>query len=657
MKSKFAIIVLAIFLSALLLFNSCVDNTPTQESSAETTIETDEETNDQTSQTVSDETSIEESIEESEDVRFNEETDIEGLYRLNYDFFEGYDTFLFDVDESAGIIRYELIRSGLDSSDIKVVNYSVKDNAVVGSIDFEDTDVTIVSMENGGFATLALYGDTIDYYDKTATKTESHKAPYDPSAPINTALSSNGRTMLFTDSENEALYCHNFDTGETKTVYENLSSMGYLLSNSDGYFFCDNDDSLVFYDPESNQITTVTEYGNFSIQNSIYGINYGEKRIVLTEVSPNGDMLEINEPKGKYSVYSTNEYIITEDSDQYSTLYVYDLTSKTVFSQELNGFLVQAAISNDAVYAICNVGERLEQYVFPLREGASADIETTDVPYKQSEDIEKPEVIGNADIVELTNKLIEEYNVRVVFQAEAVDEHFGFMGATYQVITGDEESVYDAVLEKLKATESYLQSLPEGMVGEVLPKSADELWLALATDIKTEILADGVTNGNYIMVDVSLQEEIFQQTLAHEFMHIIDAKLGDEWDTAWTLLMPEDIREDAYYLDYNPTYDFKYTQFDNGNTEVWFYDDYARTYIGEDYARIFEHLYISTQIGDLDDGLDFENLRMKARFMCVMLRNEIECCKTAETLPWEQYLGEIDMHEFDGALIEANIID
>jgi hypothetical protein len=130
--------------------------------------------------------------------------------------------------------------------------------------------------------------------------------------------------------------------------------------------------------------------------------------------------------------------------------------------------------------------------------------------------------------------------------------------------------------------------------------------------------------------------------------HLIDYSLSTSILNGWTGLLPESITDKAYFNTYSAAYDNDYTPYDDGDTKVWFYDNYSRTFPTEDRAVIFQNMYESYIDNKLTDEFDkYENLRKKARYYCVMLRDTFESCKNAETLPWEKYLGEIDMSEFD----------
>jgi hypothetical protein len=114
----------------------------------------------------------------------------------------------------------------------------------------------------------------------------------------------------------------------------------------------------------------------------------------------------------------------------------------------------------------------------------------------------------------------------------------------------------------------------------------------------------------------------------------------------WTDLLPEYLRDTAYSEDYSDRYDLSYTPYNSDNTEIWFVDSYGRTNATEDRATIFQNLYSSFETGAIDSRIDYDNLKLKSRYYSVMLRNNFDCLKDADTLPWEKYIGTIDMNEF-----------
>jgi hypothetical protein len=90
------------------------------------------------------------------------------------------------------------------------------------------------------------------------------------------------------------------------------------------------------------------------------------------------------------------------------------------------------------------------------------------------------------------------------------------------------------------------------------------------------------------------------QNLIHEMSHVIDNKLMDmglidELNEQWSECNPEGFEYYDSYMGYEG--DWTYTAYsdeyyeDMDAEKIYFYDDYAKTYPGEDRARIMENFY------------------------------------------------------------------
>ncbi|MBQ5973838.1 MAG: hypothetical protein IJL69_06510, partial [Oscillospiraceae bacterium] len=150
--------------------------------------------------------------------------------------------------------------------------------------------------------------------------------------------------------------------------------------------------------------------------------------------------------------------------------------------------------------------------------------------------------------------------------------------------------------------------------------------------------------------------------LPHEFMHVIDARIESmpaedrpDWFAAWDAVMPDYIR--AEYADsYTVWPDDDYTYW-YASDEVWFIDTYAKTWAKEDRARTLEHLMQFYRDPASESCFEIENLALKARFLCFMLRNVLPCCADFEgELPWEAAVGVPDPAEFAEVMEQAGTV-
>lgn len=134
------------------------------------------------------------------------------------------------------------------------------------------------------------------------------------------------------------------------------------------------------------------------------------------------------------------------------------------------------------------------------------------------------------------------------------------------------------------------------------------------------------------------------ETLAHEFMHIIDARLDDYYweeglDTIWS--------------DYNPK-GFDYLGYQENNPEPWekidiskyendFASSYAMSAATEDRADTFSSLFNSGLNSEPQKPYWYKKgtpAAKKAAFLCKSIRKAYPCMKDAPVQPWEKCISE-----------------
>jgi hypothetical protein len=137
-----------------------------------------------------------------------------------------------------------------------------------------------------------------------------------------------------------------------------------------------------------------------------------------------------------------------------------------------------------------------------------------------------------------------------------------------------------------------------------------------------------------------------RETLLHEMSHVIDNKFGndgliDDLNEKWAECNP-------------PGFDYYYNYFDyEGDTEntslaeeywvdwnpeiVYFYDDYAKTYPGEDRARVMEHF---TDWDTLEDCYSSSHLQKKIGVYLDFLEAHFESCQDGNYL-WRELYNQL----------------
>lgn len=69
------------------------------------------------------------------------------------------------------------------------------------------------------------------------------------------------------------------------------------------------------------------------------------------------------------------------------------------------------------------------------------------------------------------------------------------------------------------------------------------------------------------------------------------------------------------------------------------------TFATEDRARLFEYMFMPED-GWISWHIDYDNLKYKARYYALMLRNCFESCKKVKNPVWEEYVGNVTQGEF-----------
>jgi len=138
-----------------------------------------------------------------------------------------------------------------------------------------------------------------------------------------------------------------------------------------------------------------------------------------------------------------------------------------------------------------------------------------------------------------------------------------------------------------------------------------------------------------------------EKNFAHEFMHVMDDKISEmeaktdiPYLSTWNTFVPPDGH--GFYFSYHDEKGEEMNDYSNtltwnkSESDIWFVDAYAKSYPTEDRARIMENL---VTLEPQDGFLHGENLLMKARYLCAVIRECFESVKNCEIAPWEKYFG------------------
>jgi len=238
--------------------------------------------------------------------------------------------------------------------------------------------------------------------------------------------------------------------------------------------------------------------------------------------------------------------------------------------------------------------------------------------------------------------------VREISDGYGVTVLYGEDGVKYEKDAEKHPAVYSdgyGTLAAVIALRGALKEYPEGIFREA-QTGGKMLSVFLCTDIPAQgdVFPAGLTvdhdGGCAIVLDAYYPYGI-KRTFSHEFMHVLElytipVKSSETYNylSAWYELQPG---EDAYVKDgsgHDPD-DYTFGKWDIADDDVWFVNAYSRTNASEDKAELFAWLMDDETDGDY---LRCKNLCRKARFLCSMIRDNMESVRNVDCAPWERLL-------------------
>jgi len=249
-------------------------------------------------------------------------------------------------------------------------------------------------------------------------------------------------------------------------------------------------------------------------------------------------------------------------------------------------------------------------------------------------------------------------------ELEAMRERAGDIGDRYgvEIYIGDEISACPSDIYEYKASnniikiekgldilEKALGKYPKGMLAQLESEENSRLKIYLADDIlpidasaiDTSIgiqnTMDGIT---FLVLDVNSWMDL-ENTVYHEIFHAIENKLNMDGAAffdyeIWNRLNPQGFEYDYDYHVNEKNDDWAYVAGEN-ETEVYFIDLYAKSYPGEDRARIMEY----AMMDDTDfrkTNIRYDGIREKLRYISEQIRKGFDTTGWPEKTVWEEVL-------------------
>ncbi len=388
----------------------------------------------------------------------------------------------------------------------------------------------------------------------------------------------------------------------------------------------------------------------------------------LEDVSDDGNLLRIFAECQKENEYYY--YIYNIEKQEFEEKYRFEDTRYTVwsawdygkdlemiqpsavdrfrFTDYASGKAYETKIEPKVVYSYVQWGkglwEKSDKVLFYVIDENNANISELflwDYAKAQGEDADRqeerivseiPKEIDYADLTQRAETLEEKYGLNIIMGENVTCD---FDAYAYEQMV-DEERISYALDEFEKAIDAFPDGMCEEMAsdyalgfnvylcGKFSPKNSDNI-----SDAGAFFVFD---NGYYnLAMDINLDN--LEPNLIHEMTHAIDEyfaycgvldQLNEEWDGC----NPEGFEYLNSYFGYEEEHEYTfYDDFDDIN-DVYFADEYAKTYPTEDRSRVFENFG-----SEYNEGiwlLESQPLRRKARLLLDYCTQYMECFSTDE---------------------------
>lgn len=525
---------------------------------------------------------------------------------------------------SGDTVIFECINSGLDSFNAQLVSYSLKEDKVLGQVNLGEGNFQISLIEDG-FIVFDLMKGTADYYDNACSKTNSVTV-----FNVNTLhfanASSDGKYILAQNYSNGDLLIYNTETKRTSTLKKNI--MVETVEYNDGKFYLMGTGAYVL-EPENNHFYSLSEkLRTYSVGKDYVFGNNGSYIVLLSTQKSDDKMINIDERQG--SLIDVGDYgCVTADyNGENSQAVFYDIENSCFaqFSSEGMITCIRQISQSSAIVVAKNSDNIFEYSLLDLSKLKKNGLKIEALNQDAIDGVlEMPDYIGGTKTVELTDKLVKDYGVRVMYG----EDIFNTNDLGYEISGTDEDTAYNYML-KLK---DYFNYYPQGLLKEA--GLGRPLVLYLCDKIANNIsgLSTYACGYNIIYIQVGGKDEYFFSSLTHEVGHALENGINRELIEGWSKLMPEEVIK--AYGDGIDGISVEYTPDDKGRTPVWFRDVYGRSNEAEDRATIFQGMYDS--YAENDEGIfKYDGLKKKKDYWSYMLRESFESCKDVNEFNWDK---------------------
>ncbi len=389
---------------------------------------------------------------------------------------------------------------------------------------------------------------------------------------MNDAFVNNSSYLVYYSSSKKTYYYYDI----TKDSYEKLNDS--LWSTYNKGLYTARDGKILVYNLVDNKITN---YEDISYYNQTF-----------------------------VTAMSDNLFYFTDEDNM---IYEINLDKKTisVIDYKIDPSVTTILRYKDYLYLIAPV-ERNDVYLVDLNNITKKESSISD--YQQYMDN-----IVKSKVEELENK----YHIDIVYKDEVNIDNTTFKTTT-------EENNY-LIIKALDAIEKFLKKFNVEFFDKFKDDDHKGIILYLSGKIIPNDKIDTTQNpvgynlreNNQFEIVIDIKDIGLDATLCHELMHAIEIRISSFDYSAWFNKNP---RNYVYEYSYRTNVNSKYTRMETSNDNVYFVDEYSKSYPTEDIARVFENI-CSTDVKSM--LLDYPHLKEKALYLKDIIIKEFPSLKDA----------------------------
>ncbi len=570
------------------------------------------------------------------------ETEMKGLYQLDI-----------EVDGLQSLSGLSVVDNTIFACDVMQGNallFDFPNGNVMSKVSGLGDYMKFGRLSNGGFYTIVQGSLETTFYDRLGKQKVVRKAENYGCASL-CYVTQDGEYEIY-DNEKGEIICYHMTDGSSQVVYSGSSYNTIVDENDGGCILHKENGDYLFLDIKAATAEVIYDRikddsdENYSF---LWPFLYSEteEQVSLVPIEDQSKIVSVPKQESKeYVVDCSFGVLATMTNVQSSSISFYNLRTQEVIGKveaPQNGqFGTIKILDNGFALINCVIDNKVTIYLYDLVSDRTFQSWPVTIKDREQEEETNPVV----------KELNETYGIKVYYGEKCI-----FSEGGKHIVSLTEQQTIDTSIQVLK---KFLETLPEGMTQEMYEGFMRGINIYLGGTISDDVgvqhsvggfVSVSSANKINIVLDASVSEIVLTGNLAHEFSHAFEYKIqkmseisGIDWLEGWEQLNPSSI-EHPYYNSYELDDEaFLYTPYGT-NGKVWFVDDYSRSFVTEDRARIFENMFVPED-GQISYRINHKNLKYKARYYAVMLRSCFTSCKEADNLVWEQYIGQADKREF-----------